>query len=107
MGAPAAGVVRRIKAAFADPGEFVRRTSEAFTARKPVGGQELACADGRTFECDYWPVMVDGRYRGDIWLAWDMTDRKALETQRQELLDADLTARRAAELPSGSLPGPA
>ena len=27
-----AGVVRRIKAAFADPGEFVRRTSQAFTA---------------------------------------------------------------------------
>ena len=98
VGTSAAGVVRRIKAAFADPGEFVRRTSEAFTAREPVGGQQLACADGRTFECDYWPVMVDGRYRGDIWLAWDMSDRKALETQRQELLDAELTARRAAEL---------
>ena len=98
VGTPAAGVVRRIKAAFADPAEFVRRTSGAFTAREPVGGQQLACADGRTFECDYWPVLVDGRYRGDIWLAWDMSDRKALETQRQELLDAELTARRAAEL---------
>ena len=42
--------------------------------------------------------MVDGRYRGDMWLAWDMSNRKALETQRQELLDAELTARRAAEL---------
>ncbi len=98
VGTSAAGVVRRIKAAFADPGEFVRRTSEAFTVREPAGGQQMACADGRTFECDYWPVMVDGRYRGDIWLAWDMSDRKALETQRQELLDAELTARRAAEL---------
>ena len=98
VGTPAAGVVRRIKAAFADPGEFVRQTSEAFTAREPASGQQLPCADGRTFECDYWPVMVDGRYRGDMWLAWDMSDRKALETQRQELLDAELTARRAAEL---------
>ena len=98
VGTSAAAVVRRIKAAFADPGEFVRRTSEAFAAREPADGQQLACADGRTLECDYWPVMVDGRYRGDIWLAWDMSDRKALETQRQELLDAELTARRAAEL---------
>ena len=36
VGTSAAGVVRRIKAAFADPGEFLRRTSEAFTARKPI-----------------------------------------------------------------------
>ena len=36
VGTSAAGVVRRIKAAFADPGEFVRRTSEAFTAREPA-----------------------------------------------------------------------
>jgi len=66
VGTSAAGVVRRIKVAFADPGEFVRLTSEAFTARESLGGQQLACADGRTFECDYWPVMVDDRYRGDI-----------------------------------------
>ena len=98
VGTSAAAVVRRIKATFADPGEFVRRTSEAFAAREPAEGQQLACTDGRTLECDYWPVLVDGRYRGDMWLAWDMTNRKALETQRQELLDAELTARRAAEL---------
>lgn len=42
--------------------------------------------------------MVDGRYRGDLWLAWDMSDRKALEEQRERLLEAELAARRAAEL---------
>ena len=33
---------------------------------------------------DYWPVLVNGRHRGDIWLAWDMSDRKKLERQRVE-----------------------
>lgn len=97
VGAPIADTVRRIKAAFADPDEFVRRTSEAFAARKPVSGAQIGCADGRTFECDYWPVMVGDRYRGDIWLTWDMSDRTALEAQRQRLLEAELKARRMAE----------
>jgi signal transduction histidine kinase len=47
-------------------------------------GEQHACADGRTVEWDYWPVLVDGRYRGGIWLAWDMSDRKELERQRIE-----------------------
>ena len=47
-------------------------------------GEQLTCADGRTVEWDYWPVLVDGRHRGEIWLAWDMSDRTALERQRLE-----------------------
>ena len=43
--------------------------------------------DGRTIENDYWPVMVDGRFRGDLWLAWDTSERAALEQQRQQMLD--------------------
>ena len=58
----------------------------------------MAAADGRTLECDYWPVVVGGRYRGDLWLAWDMTERKQLEEQREQLLEAELAARRSAEL---------
>ena len=98
VGTPVGDTVRLIKKVFADPGEFVRRTSEVLSARQPVEGQQMACADGRTFECDYWPVMASGRYSGDIWLAWDMSDRKALEEQREGLLKAELAARRTAEL---------
>jgi signal transduction histidine kinase len=94
-----------MKRVFADPGEFVRRTSEAFFARQPVSGEQMAGADGRTFECDYWPVIVDGDYRGDIWLAWDMSDRKLLEEQREWLLEAELAARRSAELAQQQLAG--
>ncbi len=58
----------------------------------------MAGADGRTFDCDYWPVAVDGRDRGDLGLAWYGSDRKGLEEQRERLLEAELAARRSAEL---------
>jgi PAS domain S-box-containing protein len=96
-GTHVAEIVLRIKEVFADPSEFVRRTGAAFTARLPAAGQEITAADGRAFECDYWPVLVDGEYRGDLWLAWDISERKALADQRQRLLEAELAAREAAE----------
>ena len=97
IGAPTAQLVLQIKDAFADPREFVRRTGMAFTARQPVDGERIACADGRTFQCDYWPILVDGEYRGDLWLVLDSSERKALEEQRESLLEAELAAREAAE----------
>ncbi|MGO8883653.1 MAG: PAS domain S-box protein [Streptosporangiaceae bacterium] len=97
-GTPVTGLVGRIKTVFAEPAEFVRRTSEALVRRQPAAGQQMACADGRTFECDYWPVLVDGEYRGDLWLAWDVSSQKAMEQQRERMLAAELTARELAEL---------
>ena len=84
-GTPASTVLRRVARVFADPVRFTRRTVAVLRARQPMTGEQLTCADGRTVEWDYWPVLVDGRHRGDIWLAWDMSDRKELEQQRIEV----------------------
>ena len=97
VGTSAASVVRRISGVFADPDGFTRRVGEAFRTRQPVSGEQAACADGRTLECDYWPVVVDGRYRGDLWLAWDMSERTELEERRAAALEAELAARQLAE----------
>ena len=83
-GTQGAAVLRRVARQFADPVRFARRAVAVLRARQPMTGEQLTCADGRTVEWDYWPVLVDGRHRGDIWLAWDMSDRKALERQRIE-----------------------
>ncbi len=91
-------LVRDIKNVFADPAEFIRRTGEAFQQRRPVSGEQMRCSDGRTFQCDYWPVLVDGEYRGDLWLAWDVTGRAELERQRERTIEAELAARELAEL---------
>jgi len=96
-GASAVSVMHRIKGVFADPADFTRRAAEAFRARRPVTGEQARCTDGRTLECDYWPVLVDGRHRGDIWLTWDMSDRTELEQQRLQMLEAEFAARELAE----------
>jgi PAS domain S-box-containing protein len=98
VGTPIGETVLRVKRAFANPGEFVRRVAEIFNTRQPVSGEQITCADGRTYEGDYWPLIVDGHYRGEVWLIWDMSGRKALEKQRERLLDAELAARKTAEL---------
>ena len=97
VGTSAADIVLRIKDEFADPASFVHRTGAAFAARRPVSGEQIESADGRTFECDYWPVLVNDEYRGDLWLVWDISERKALYDQRERLLAAELGAREAAE----------
>jgi PAS domain S-box-containing protein len=83
-GTPAAPVLRRVARVFADPVRFTRRAVAVLRARQPMTGEQLTCRDGRTVEWDYWPVLVDGRHRGGIWLAWDMSDRTELERQRLE-----------------------
>jgi PAS domain S-box-containing protein len=83
-GMSAVAVVRRIERVFADPVGFSRRIAAVVRARQPLTGEQTQAADGRTIESDYWPVLVDGVHRGDIWLAWDMSDRRQLEQQRLE-----------------------
>jgi signal transduction histidine kinase len=84
VGTAAVATMRRIRNLFADPGEFIRRAARIFRARMPMSGEQILAADGRTIECDYWPVLVAGRYRGGIWLLWDMTDRAQVDRQRDE-----------------------
>jgi len=97
VGTSAASLVRRIQHLFADPDGFARRCAEARRAKQPVSKEELKSADGRTIENDYWPVVVDGRFRGDLWLASDTSERVAMEEQRQQILDAEHAARHQAE----------
>ncbi len=102
-GTSARPIMRRIGRVFADPAAFTRRVAAVVRARQPMTGEQILCADGRTLEYDYWPVFVDGRYRGDIWLAWDMSERTELEQQRLQMLEAELTARHLAELVQSQL----
>jgi PAS domain S-box-containing protein len=97
VGTSALAVVRRINCVFADPAGFTRRVGEVLRARQPLAGEQIEGADGRTIECDYWPILVDGRFRGDLWLTWDMSDRTELEQQRVAALEAELAARQLAE----------
>jgi signal transduction histidine kinase len=84
VGTSAISVMHRVSGVFADPGGFVRMVTEVSRARKPMTGEQMLGADGRTLEGDYWPVFVDGCHRGDMWLAWDMSDRTTAQRQLAE-----------------------
>lgn len=86
VGMPVAEVARMVMPAFADPEGFLRRMTEMLATRKPVATEELAVAGGGVIECEYWPVFVAGQYRGDIWVARDVSERKAVEEQREQFL---------------------
>lgn len=98
VGTPLEQLSRRIEGVFADPADFARRTRAALIERRPVTGEQIACTDGRTLQCDYWPVLVDGAYRGDLWLVRDASQRKAIEEHRERALAAELAARELADL---------
>jgi PAS domain S-box-containing protein len=97
IGTSAAALVSRIQHLFEDPDDWARRGEVALRERQPIAGAQIKLADGRTIENGYWPVLVDDRFRGDMWLAWDRSERVALEEQRQQTLEAEAAARRLAE----------
>jgi PAS domain S-box-containing protein len=97
VGTSAASLVLRIQHLFTDPDGIARRAAEAHRDRQPVSKEQMKLTDGRTIENDYWPVVVDGRFRGDLWLAWDTSERAAMDLRHQQMLDAELGARRLAE----------
>jgi PAS domain S-box-containing protein len=97
-GMQTARLARRITPVFTDPAGFAASMERLGAGRCPVAGTQMACADGRAMECDYWPVFVAGEYRGDLWMFWDMTERKQAEERRERELSTVQQARRAAEL---------
>jgi PAS domain S-box-containing protein len=96
-GHAAALLARRIAPVLADPAGFVATMDRLVAERRPVTGLDLACANGQTIECDYWPTFVAAEYRGGVWLFWDMTERKQRDEIRERELATVQVARRAAE----------
>ncbi len=78
-------LVEQYKSLFRMPDTFVSRVNQILTERLPVLGEEMELADGRTFERDYIPLIIDGAFAGNLWKYSDITRRKRAEeaTQRQ------------------------
>ncbi len=87
---------------FADPDEFVASVDELVAANESVVGEEVALADGRTFEQSHRPIeLPDGR--GHLWTYRDVSERvgrekrlRALSETTRELLSAE-SREQAAE----------
>jgi PAS domain S-box-containing protein len=80
VGNDCAAMARQMAGQFEDPEQFVTRIEAVVAAREPVRGEELALADGRTFERDYVPyTLPDGE--ASLWIYRDVTDRRERERE--------------------------
>jgi len=97
VGADAVSVLAESKHVTADPDKFLLRAGQVTAARELVPDEEVVFADGRTYDRDYVPILVGQVWHGQLWMYWDVTERRALERQRERLLAAELKARKATE----------
>ena len=79
---------------FADQANFQTRVGDILATRKPVVGEELQMADGRTFERDFVPIRVAGADTGHLWQYRDITQRKQAEATMRQARDEAENANR-------------
>ena len=58
---------------------FIQRTNEILSERKKVTNDEIIFENGKYFERDYVPIIVDDAYHGHIWYYKDATEKITLE----------------------------
>ena len=91
IGADCARAAQRASGMLADPARFIARIEELTAAGSPVIGEEIAFADGRTFERDYVPIPEE---RGHLWLYRDISERKNAEREAARARDEAIRASR-------------
>ncbi|MBD2204660.1 response regulator [Calothrix sp. FACHB-1219] len=67
------------KQLFAEPERFTQRVQEMLSNGEIVMNQEWPLQDGRIFEQDYIPIIVDHKFYGHLWKYRDITQRKQSE----------------------------
>jgi PAS domain S-box-containing protein len=96
-GASAVTVIDQSKQVTADPDRFALRIRQIVTARELVVDEEIVFAGGRIYDRDYVPVTVGQERHGQLWLYWEVTERRASDRQRERILATELKARKATE----------
>jgi signal transduction histidine kinase len=93
VGTPSSGMADGVKHFLLDSEGFTARITELMRNRERAMGDVLRLADGRTFERDYIPIIVDGEYRGHLWQCRDVTgsrhSQEAIELLNEELRKAN------------------
>lgn len=80
--------LNKYKELFVDPDYIIKRINHILNKKELVLSDELELVDGRTFELDYIPLIIDDVYKGHLWSYSDVTlrknYRKNLEIQKEK-----------------------
>ncbi len=95
FGADCTDSAEQSKGLFADPQKFVNRIENILKEKLPVTGEELDLANGRTFERDYIPIFLEGRFLGNLWQYRDTTARVMIEKNLRKAIDDARSANSA------------
>ncbi|MEA5512651.1 response regulator [Nodularia sp. UHCC 0506] len=67
------------KQLFAEPEKFIQRIDHILNQNQIALNEELPLQDGRIFEQDYIPIVVNKKFYGHLWKYRDVTQRKQAE----------------------------
>jgi PAS domain S-box-containing protein len=91
MGSDCSNSAQQSKHLFKDPDQFVHRIEIILHEKKTLINDELELADGRVFERDYIPIILNEKFLGNLWQYRDITSRKSSE---QKLRESELKYRQ-------------
>lgn len=94
IGFDCAAASEDIKHMMKDPEQFIERILKIISRREIVINDELYLADGRVFERDYIPILLNDDVLGHLWQYRDITERKLNE--RFSIVQRDLGFNLAA-----------
>lgn len=92
IGADCSAAAEMFKSMFSDPEDFMQGIAARLAARETMRNEVLPLTDGRVWERDYAPIILDGECHGHLWLYRDVTarvqveDALSLNTERMETL---------------------
>lgn len=72
-------IIQKSKNLVIDCNSFINRMEEIIQMREPVLNEEIYFLDGRVFERDFTPVIVQSEFIGQLWQYRDITERKLIE----------------------------
>ena len=81
VGMDCRSAAQQSKAFFSDPVQFVERIVSTLQERVAVLGEEWIMRDGRVFERDYVPILVESQYAGHLWAYREVTERHRAEEE--------------------------
>ncbi len=84
VGSAGSACIRNFCSLFEVPERFVSRSEELVTGQLEVENEVLRLTDGRAFERDYRPILLEGESAGHVWTYRDVSRR---ERDRAQLLN--------------------